>query len=158
MKQWLTKLYQQFKQRRLAQKKCQGVVRSWVGKNLREFKCGSWHDGKVLCAPCEARAHLHYPQGWRYYPGDVCRHGTYVGGCGVDWICGRCEYGESTVKKEVNFFKPDRRDGKGFDMALFAIDTVYYDASGQVEWASRDFAIRAYWLTSRLQKVFGVNG
>lgn len=23
-----------------------------------------------------------------------CRHGVYVGGCGVDWMCGRCENGE----------------------------------------------------------------
>lgn len=21
----------------------------------------------------------------------VCRHGTYVGGCGIDWMCGPCE-------------------------------------------------------------------
>lgn len=23
-----------------------------------------------------------------------CFHGTYVGGCGIDWICGYCESGE----------------------------------------------------------------
>lgn len=23
-----------------------------------------------------------------------CRHGVYVGGCGPDWMCGRCEQGE----------------------------------------------------------------
>lgn len=24
-----------------------------------------------------------------------CEHGTYVGGCGIDWICGWCEDGIS---------------------------------------------------------------
>lgn len=24
-----------------------------------------------------------------------CKHGVYVGGCGVDWMCGRCEMGIS---------------------------------------------------------------
>jgi hypothetical protein len=23
-----------------------------------------------------------------------CKHGVYVGGCGIDWMCGRCEMGE----------------------------------------------------------------
>lgn len=22
-----------------------------------------------------------------------CEHGTYVGGCGIDWMCGPCEHG-----------------------------------------------------------------
>jgi len=57
--------------------------------------CRSWHGGhQVLCDPCEAEAEQRYPQGWRYYPGDVCKHGTYTGGCGIDWMCGPCEMGE----------------------------------------------------------------
>lgn len=24
-----------------------------------------------------------------------CEHGTYVGGCGIDWMCGYCEEGIS---------------------------------------------------------------
>ena len=27
---------------------------------------------------------------WQTYPGDRCRHGTYVGGMGPDWECGYC--------------------------------------------------------------------
>lgn len=23
-----------------------------------------------------------------------CVHGAYVGGCGIDWMCGRCEMGD----------------------------------------------------------------
>lgn len=25
---------------------------------------------------------------------DYCKHGRYVGGCGIDWMCGPCELGE----------------------------------------------------------------
>ena len=27
-------------------------------------------------------------------PEGYCRHGVYVGGCGIDWMCGACEAGE----------------------------------------------------------------
>lgn len=27
-------------------------------------------------------------------PHDHCKHGTYVGGCGVDWMCHACEMGD----------------------------------------------------------------
>jgi hypothetical protein len=27
-------------------------------------------------------------------PDGYCPHGTYVGGCGIDWICGACELGD----------------------------------------------------------------
>ena len=69
------------------------VVVNWLenGKpNLRQ--CGTYYSGEmVLCEKHEAQAHERYPQGWDYYPGDVCKHGTYVGGCGADYMCGRCE-------------------------------------------------------------------
>lgn len=28
-----------------------------------------------------------------------CPHGVYVGGCGIDWMCGRCESGEEPMTK-----------------------------------------------------------
>lgn len=60
-----------------------------------EVRCGAYHCGtKVLCEPCEAEAVRRYPQGWAYYPGDVCQHGAYVGGSGPDFLCGPCENGE----------------------------------------------------------------
>ena len=33
---------------------------------------------------------------WRcvMYDDDYCKHGVYVGGCGIDWMCGKCEGGE----------------------------------------------------------------
>jgi hypothetical protein len=69
------------------------VAINWGGEDY-ELPCGAWHNGdKLFCAACEKRLHKAYPQGWRAYPGDVCKHGVYVGGCGVDWMCGRCEMG-----------------------------------------------------------------
>ena len=62
----------------------------------RPVYCGSWEagEGTVLCDMCEIDARRRYPQGWRFYPGDVCKHGVYVGGCGIDWMCGPCESGD----------------------------------------------------------------
>jgi len=57
-------------------------------------KCGEYFNETQLCMTCEQGAKKNYPQGWRHYPGDTCKHGVYVGGCGIDWMCGRCESGE----------------------------------------------------------------
>lgn len=35
---------------------------------------------------------------WRQQAG-YCEHGVYVGGCGIDWMCGRCESGEEPLSK-----------------------------------------------------------
>lgn len=59
-----------------------------------DAQCGSYFGGeRVLCAYHEKQAIKAYPQGWRYYPGDTCPHGVYVGGSGADYMCGRCEMG-----------------------------------------------------------------
>lgn len=56
--------------------------------------CGDYdQDGKVMCDACLEQARKDYPQGWEHYPGDVCPHGNYTGGCGIDWMCGLCEAG-----------------------------------------------------------------
>ena len=47
-----------------------------------------------LCDKHMKDASKRYPQGWNYYPGDVCPHGKYVGGSGIDRMCGYCEMGE----------------------------------------------------------------
>ncbi len=61
----------------------------------RPIYCGNWHMGSlVLCDSCEAKAEKYYPQGWNYYPGDVCPHGMYTGGCGIDLMCHQCETGD----------------------------------------------------------------
>jgi hypothetical protein len=57
-------------------------------------QCGEWRSGTVLCDACLAKAEQRYPQGWSYYPGDVCKHGMYTGGTGIDWMCGPCEMGD----------------------------------------------------------------
>jgi hypothetical protein len=29
---------------------------------------------------------------------NYCRHGVYVGGCGIDWMCPACEFGDDEVE------------------------------------------------------------
>ena len=43
------------------------------------------------CNNCREWWSYCYPQGWSYYAGDICEHGVYTGGCGIDWMCFRCE-------------------------------------------------------------------
>lgn len=79
---------------------CTGIAEvyhtRWDGESEEHVvECGEYHPrghGKVFCSRCQRIMELEYPQGWSYYPGDVCKHGKYVGGCGVDIMCGRCEY------------------------------------------------------------------
>lgn len=73
---------------------CARTIPAWWGGEEVKIECGRWHRGQeVLCPRCLRIAKLTYPQGWSYYPGDRCEHGVYVGGCGVDHMCARCEYG-----------------------------------------------------------------
>ncbi len=56
-------------------------------------KCGDYlFLRKRLCDTHKKEAEQRYPQGWDTYPGDICVHGTYVGGVEADHICGACEY------------------------------------------------------------------
>jgi hypothetical protein len=64
----------------------------WDGEPV---PCGAWHDGhQRYCDGHEALYESEYPQGWAYYPGDICPHGRYVGGSGVDLMCINCELGD----------------------------------------------------------------
>lgn len=64
-------------------------------RDLGPVYCGDTTQGeREYCGPCFDELKEMYPQGWHYYPGDVCPHGKYVGGCGADLMCGRCEMGE----------------------------------------------------------------
>ncbi len=76
---------------------CSNTIRTMIRKDGTpvEVTCGTyWIGEKQLCDDCLARAELAYPQGWRGYPGDTCRHGVYVGGSGADYMCGYCEMGD----------------------------------------------------------------
>lgn len=41
---------------------------------------------------------------------DHCKHGVYVGGCGVDWMCGACEMGD---------VEPSPREAEAFMMDAY---------------------------------------
>lgn len=61
----------------------------------RETPCDGRHSTSVVygstCDACAPIFAAMYPQGWAYYPGDTCQHGRYVGGCGADLMCPKCE-------------------------------------------------------------------
>jgi hypothetical protein len=69
---------------------------TFAGKDIEmTINCGDiYADGgrteTALCPECLAKAEARYPQGWRYRPGDICKHGVYVGG-ERDCACWRCE-------------------------------------------------------------------
>lgn len=67
----------------------------WEGYD-EPYNCGDHipGTGTALCQKHLDQAKARYPQGWSYYPGDICKHGAYVGGSGIDWMCGPCESGE----------------------------------------------------------------
>ena len=58
--------------------------------------CGDHVAGKgvVFCDDHELELAKRYPQGWVDHPGDVCKHGKYLGGSGYDKMCQYCEDGE----------------------------------------------------------------
>ena len=81
--------------------RCKNKVSQFIPRSFgyKEVKspCGSTGiDGRgLMCDECQERFEKEFPQGWRDVPGDVCKHGTYVGDAhGPDYICGKCENGE----------------------------------------------------------------
>lgn len=59
--------------------------------------CGSTgiRGQQLVCDECLKEESERYPQGWKDVPGDICKHGKYVGDAGgPDYICGLCEDGE----------------------------------------------------------------
>lgn len=87
----------------------QRVVRRWLRKRLRNLECKGKHSTSVLsdgtCHECGPIYELLYPRGWNYYPGDCCEHGTYVGGCGIDYMCHPCEMGDGPPPVTVSDVK-----------------------------------------------------
>lgn len=79
--------------------KCEAYVKQYVPRGWSHVvinsKCGTTaYDGSLLLCPvCRDRAARRHPQGWRYAPGDTCRHGTYLGTHEHhdEVTCGECE-------------------------------------------------------------------
>jgi hypothetical protein len=81
--------------------RCKNLISQFVprGYGYKEIKCvcgsTSIHGTELICEECEEKLKKQYSQGWRFTPGDVCKHGTYVGDAGgPDYICGHCEDGD----------------------------------------------------------------
>ena len=87
-------------------KDCNALLEYYTPAGRSYFvKCGDWHNGQACyCPKCEKELMKQYPQGWRYYAGDVCEHGEYVGGCGIDYMCFDCEMGIPVPTKWQQWF------------------------------------------------------
>jgi hypothetical protein len=44
-----------------------------------------------------------------------CVHGTYVGGCGIDWMCGQCENGDTEPLQLPDIYPWERYDRGTWD-------------------------------------------
>jgi hypothetical protein len=88
------------------------IMHLFTCEHLSDFDllpCRGKHPTSVIgdgtCGYCRPLYEQRYPQGWQSYPGDVCPHGTYVGGCGVDHLCPACEAGEPAGKTDPTWPK-----------------------------------------------------
>jgi len=103
--------------------------------------------GPVFCEEHEAEMVKRYPQGWSYYPGDICPHGMYTGGSGIDWMCGPCEMGE------VEPFMMRR-----YRMFWTLGDSAPMDMNCQMyAWDEQPADFDAFWqrITARIKTTFG---
>jgi hypothetical protein len=85
-------------------------------------KCGEFYGGRTdLCDDCNELAEALYPQGWTGYPGDICPHGVYTGGCGADYMCGACEagYDDAEEPTECYVLMSSRVPVTGLAMAVY---------------------------------------
>lgn len=79
---------------------CKGTITLYMGMNYdrpHTVKCGTTGPGgsQLLCSRCTEENNEIYPQGWRFVPGDMCVHGTYLGDRhGPDLMCAYCEQGD----------------------------------------------------------------
>jgi hypothetical protein len=68
-----------------------------LGEISQTVPCGyNWNLQVWYCEDCEEAMRNQYPQGWKAYAGDTCKHGVYVGGCMEDYMCIRCELGDDS--------------------------------------------------------------
>lgn len=79
-----------------------GEILHTYNSGMVEYCGGTGNDGYVFCPQCEQNLREKYPQGWDYYPGDICRHGTYTGGSGIDYMCFHCEMGEEEEEEVIS--------------------------------------------------------
>lgn len=59
-----------------------------------------------------------------------CRHGVYVGGCGIDWMCGACESGEpEPTKAERKRYNRTRKANYHLGRVLYHLKRHRWDAA-----------------------------
>lgn len=85
-----------------------------------------------------------------YYAGrsdGYCPHGVYVGGCGIDWMCGACEgesysFTQQAYFEATNHINNERR--KAFKHAAEQVIDVLADNGEWLNKADRDIFLEFY--------------
>ncbi|MBI9090749.1 MAG: hypothetical protein JEZ12_16145 [Desulfobacterium sp.] len=85
----------------MAKPRCTNKVPQYVPRGFGFKKsyipCGATgiNGETAICSECQNRLSRQYPQGWKHTPGDICKHGQFVGDAGgPDYICSECEEGK----------------------------------------------------------------
>lgn len=69
-----------------------------------------------------------------YYDGDICPHGVYVGGCGIDWMCQWCEDGISLAEaKRIVSAEKTRAVRERADRAARALSLLLTHGMGGID-------------------------
>ena len=129
-----------------------------------KIPCGqSYMTKDRYCPKCMDKLNKRYPQGWAYYPGDVCKHGCYVGGCGEDNMCFYCEQGtEPYVPEKIYVIQiigndmgageatiNTNEDGFNAFVASVGINVTMMGQVGMLSYAENCVWFGAYWIEYR---------
>lgn len=84
-----------------------------------------------------------------------CQHGVYVGGCGIDWMCGKCESGEEPLTKaERKKYDRTRKHNYYLDRVMYFLKRNNWDKAGEAFAMANKWANRGHHYNDRYQVVF----
>lgn len=87
---------------------------------------------------------------------NVCEHGTYIGGCGIDHICGWCESGVSQAERveieQAELIRSAAKRRDEFDRFVGLMQSLHWAHGldfGRCAAALADMADEPYWARGR---------
>jgi hypothetical protein len=71
-----------------------------------------------------------------------CEHGVYVGGCGIDWMCGYCENGVTAAELAEAQAAEDVAEFRRAQLRIACLATQHTTslAQAEAEWAAFRYA------------------
>lgn len=86
-----------------------------------------------------------------------CQHGVYVGGCGIDWMCGACESGEAPLTKaERKKYDRTRKANYHLGRVLYFLKRNNWEKAGEAFTAANRWSARTIVHTDLGKQVFNV--